>query len=168
MINIPSLIAGFVARFLDALKFKSQRWWAITGALVIAIENVLLARILPFADQIPSLVIETVVAIAAIFINSKSFTLATANVPAGESIGDFVNRQLAILIEKFKAGSLTSFAAIQALFLGFKFNIVADTTLTWPDTVINILLSVAMLFLTPRTKPIIANTAAKTAKINGK
>ena len=168
MINIPSLIAGFVARFLDALKFKSQRWWAITGALVIAIENVLLARILPFADQIPSLVIETVVAIAAIFINSKSFTLATSNVPAGESIGDFVNRQLAILIEKFKAGSLTSFAAIQALFLGFKFYIVADTTLTWPDTVINILLSVAMLFLTPRTKPIIANTAAKTAKINGK
>lgn len=156
MINIPSLIAGFVARFLDALKFKSQRWWAITGAIVITIENVLLAKILPFSDQIPAIAVETVVAIAAIFINSKSFTLANVTPASDETIGGFINRQLAILIEKFKTGSLTAFAAIQALFIGFKFYIVADTTLTWPDTVINILLSLAMLFIGPKTKPVLA------------
>lgn len=157
MINIPAIVAGLVARFLDALKFKSQRTWALVGALVISIESILLSRILPFADQIPVFVVETVVAIAAIFLNSSSFTLATSQVPAsGETVGDFINRQLAIAIEKFKAGSLTAFAVIQALFVGFKFYIISDPTLTWPDSVINIALSIAMLFFTPKTKPVLA------------
>lgn len=157
MINIPAIIAGLVARFLDALKFKSQRTWAIVGALVVTVETVLLSKVLPFADQIPVIVVETVVAIAAIFLNSSSFTLATSQVPtSGETVGDFINRQLAIVIEKFKAGSLTAFTAIQALFVGFKFYIISDPTLTWPDSVINVALSVAMLFLTPKTKPVLA------------
>lgn len=159
MINLPAIIAGIVAKFLDAIKVKSPRWWAIIGALVISIENLLLAKILPFSDQIPVLVTETFVALAAIFLNASSFNLSQAKSEGkllDGTIGTWIDGQLAVLVEKFKAGSLTAFTAVQIAFTGFKFYIVSDPTLTWGDTTVNIILSVLMIVLAPRTKPVLA------------
>lgn len=156
MINIPQIIAGIVAKLLDGLKFDSPRIFAIVGAFIIAIENVLLSGILPFAAQIPAIVVETVVVIAAYFLNSSSFNLAAATPVPGQTVGSWLDQQAAILVEKFKQNSLTSFTAIQALFAGFKFYILTDTSLTWDMVLINGVLSFIMLFTAPRTKPILA------------
>lgn len=167
MINIPQLIAGFVARFLDALKIDNQRWFAAIGSFIVAIESILLSNVLPFA--VPTLVVETVVAIAALFINSRSFNLATGAVPVNnESLGSWLDKQLALLVEKFKANSLTAFAIVQATFIGLKFYLVTDTNLGLPALATNLILSIIMLFTAPRTKPIISNLEAKKAKIAGK
>lgn len=164
MINIPSLIAGAVAKLLDTLKIQNPRIFAIVGAVVIALENTILSGILPFSDKIPVIVTETIVLIAAIFLNGRSFTLSTAAPAEGTTVGTWLDQQLAILIEKFKAGSLTAFTVIQIVFAGFKFYVITDPTLDWGQVTINVVLSFLMLFTAPKTKPILAKMAESKAK----
>lgn len=164
MINIAQIIAGISAQFLDSLKVSNQRLFAIIGGIIIALETALLSGAIPGTEKIPVVIVETIVAIAGIFLNGRSFTLATATPVEGQGFGDFVNQQLAVLIEKFKTNSLTSFAVVQSVFVGFKFYISTDETLTWPTLIVNGILSFLMLFTAPKTKPILAKVAESKSK----
>lgn len=167
MINLSEIIAGIVAKFLDALKTPRPRFWAILASIVIAAEQLLLSKAFPFTEKVPIMVTEIVVAIAAVLLNSASFemaNLAKSGAPSG-GIGAWIEQQLALLIDKFKTGSLTAFAVIQVIFTGFKFYIISDPTLNLPETIINLILSVIMLVLAPKTRPIINWIAAKKKSI---
>jgi hypothetical protein len=167
MINLSEIIAGIVAKFLDALKTPRPRLWAILASFVIAAEQLLLSNVFPFTEKIPVMVTEIVVAIAAVLLNSASFEMASvakSGTPAG-GIGAWIEQQLALLIDKFKAGSLTAFTVFQIVFTGFKFYIISDPTLNLPETIVNLILSVIMLVLAPRTRPILAEIAAKKKSI---
>ena len=156
MINITQIVLGVFARAADWLKFKSPRWWAVVGALFVAIETLLLSGLLPFADKIPVMVTEILVGIALIFTNSSSSDLANGLLPTNQSVGTVLDTLLAKGIEKVKAGNMTVFAYLQILFGALKFYIMSDPTLDWPQLLVNAVLSVAMLFTIPRTKPILA------------
>lgn len=160
MINISSIIAGIVAQFLDKLKISSPRLFAIIGAVVIALEAAILSGVSPITAKIPVVALEIFVAIVGLFANSRSFTLATTIPSTTESFGDFVNRQIAVLVEKFKTSSLTGFAAIQSVLIGFKFYLTSDTTLTWDLTLINGILSAILFFTAPKTRAIVAGDSS--------
>lgn len=155
MINITQIILGIFARAADWLKFKSPRWWALVGTMFVAVETLLLSGVLPFADKIPVGVTELLIGIALIFTNSSSSDLATETPAESQSVGTILDTLLAKGIEKVKAGNMTVFAYLQVLFGALKFYIMSDPTLDWPQLVVNAVLSVAMLFTIPRTKPIL-------------
>lgn len=156
MINLSSIIAGFVASFLDSLKTKNVRLFAIIGAVLIAAEAAIVSGALPFAAQIPAVVVETLVAIVATLGLARSYNLATAVPAPSETVGSWIDRQLSVLIQKFKQGSLVGYTVVQSVLAGFKFFLVSDTSLTWSVALINAILTGIMWFAAPSTTPILA------------
>lgn len=156
MINIAEILVTTFAKALDYLKFNKPRYWALVGALIIAIEQLLLSGTLPFADKIPTLVVEVFIGLSAILLNTSSSTIPKVTINSDGSIGSLIDSLLAGLVEKLKAGNLTVFNIMQILFVSIKFYIISDTTLNLPALVLNGVISLAMLFTIPRTKPVLA------------
>lgn len=155
MINLAQIIKNLIISMLDTFKSKYPRYWALIGSVFIAIETLLLTGVLPFADKIPLVVTEVIVGVV-LYLTGSSTTKQMLDVDlgvTGGSVGEVLDRFLAKIVEQFKVGNLNAYSAIGAILGGFKFYLLNDPTLGWPELVVNGLLSLALLFTVPRTKP---------------
>lgn len=160
--NVSQLIASTIIKFMDQIKAKPSIWLAI-GILFITMEQVLLTGLLPF--QIPTIVSEVVFAVAlsltnattTFYLSPKKIDLSVLQtLPDGKTFGGTIDQLIAALVEKLKAGNMTVYSVLVVIFGGLKFYLLhGQVPATVPEFVVNGLLSLALLFVVPRTKPIL-------------
>lgn len=155
MINLAEIIKSALITLIDQLKFNKPRYWAILGAFLITAEALLLSGIFTWADKIPTVAYEVLIGLV-LYFNNTSTTAQMIAIESGDkggTLGEIMDKLLAKVVEQFKAGNMTAWTAVASILGGFKFYLLQDPTLNWPELVVNGLLSLALLFAVPRTKP---------------